>query len=145
MALSDGLSNPNKKSVIVADCTKLLDTQVANMGGVSGLGLKAAYSVVKGIRPTYCKDAIEGLLPQSLNALDPIWSEGIQGGNPAGHLTQNRDRAANALLAITDARIEKSNNTIVKGAYTKLRNSAKKHVEDAIPGLAKIIDDYSKH
>ncbi|MBD2608352.1 hypothetical protein H6G81_28495 [Scytonema hofmannii FACHB-248] len=145
MALSDNLLNPNKKNIIVDDCTKLLDTQVANMGGVSGLGLKAAYSVVKGIRPTYCNDAIEGLLPQSLNALDPIWSEGIQIGDPVGHLTQNRDRAANALLAITDAKIEKSNNTIVRGAYSKLRNSAKKHVEDAIPGLAKIIDNHTKN
>ncbi len=144
MPLSDGLSNPNKKATVVADCTKLLDTQVANMGGISGLGLKAAYSAVKGIRPTYCSDAIEGLLPQSLNALDPIWSEGIQAGNPVGHLTQNCDRAADALLAITDARIEKSNNSIVRGAYSKLRNSAKKHVEDAIPGLAKVIDEYTK-
>jgi hypothetical protein len=145
MALSDDLLNPNKKDILVADCTKLLDTQVANMGGVSGLGLKAAYSVVKGIRPTYCSDAIKGLLPQSLNALDPIWSEGIQAGNPVGHLTENCDRAADALLAITDARIEKSNNTIVRGAYSKLRNSAKKHVEDAIPGLANIIDNHSKN
>ncbi|MCV3217471.1 hypothetical protein OGM63_28855 [Plectonema radiosum NIES-515] len=122
----------------------MLDTQVSGMGGVSGLGLKAAYSAVKGIRPTYCNDAIERLLPESLNALDPIWSEGIQTGNPVGHLTQNRDRAANALLAITDARIEKSSNTIVRGAYSKLRKSAKKHVEDAIPGLAKIIDNFTK-
>ena len=144
MGLSDDLLNPNKKNIIVSDCTKLLDTQVANMGGISGLALKAGYSAVKGIRPTYCSDAIEGLLPESLNALDPIWSEGIQTGDPVGHLTQNRDRTADALLAITDARIEKSNNTIVRGAYSKLRNSAKKHVEEAIPGLAKIIDNHSK-
>ncbi|WP_375340536.1 DUF6918 family protein [Plectonema radiosum] len=144
MALRDGLSNANKKDAIISECTKLLDTQVSGMGGVSGLGLKAAYSAVKGIRPTYCNDAIERLLPESLNALDPIWSEGIQTGNPVGHLTQNRDRAANALLAITDARIEKSSNTIVRGAYSKLRKSAKKHVEDAIPGLAKIIDNFTK-
>jgi hypothetical protein len=145
MALSDDLLNPNKKNVIVADCTKLLDTQVATMGGVSGLALKAGYSAVKGIRPTYCSDAIEWLLPESLNALDPIWSEGIQTGDPVGHLTQNRDRAADGILAITDARIQKSNNTIVRGAYSKLRNSAKKHVEDAIPGLAKIIDNHTKN
>ncbi|ARV62331.1 hypothetical protein BZZ01_30195 [Nostocales cyanobacterium HT-58-2] len=144
MGLCDGLSNPNKKSMVVADCTKLLDTQVASMGGVSGLALKAGYAAVKGIAPNYCAQAIEGLLPESFSALDPIWSEGTQTGNAAEHLIQNSSRTADALLSVTDVRIEKSKNTTVKGVYSKLRNSAKKHVEDAVPGLAKIIDNYTK-
>lgn len=144
MGLSNGLSDPNKRNMVVADCTKLLDTQVGSMGGVSGLALKAGYAAVKGIAPSYCAEAIERLLPESFTALDPIWSEGVQTGNPVEHLTQNRDRTADALLGITDARIEKSKNTTVKGVYSKLRNSAKKHVEDAVPGLAKIIDNYTK-
>jgi hypothetical protein len=60
------------------------------------------------------------------------------------YLTQNRSRAADALLGITDARIERSKNGIVRGAYNKLRNSAKNDVEEAIPGLAKIIDNHIK-
>ncbi|GAA6623122.1 DUF6918 family protein [Scytonema sp. NUACC26] len=145
MGLSDGLDNPNKKDRVVADCTKLLDEQVASMGGVSGLALKAGYAAVKGIAPTYCTTAIERLLPQSFTALDPIWNEGVQTGDPVAHLVQNRSRTADALLSVTDERISKSNNTTVKGVYTKLRNSAKKHVEEAVPGLAKVIDNYTKN
>ncbi|KYC41929.1 hypothetical protein WA1_18095 [Scytonema hofmannii PCC 7110] len=145
MGLSDGLSNPNKKDMVVADCTKLLDEQVASMGGLSGLALKAGYAAVKGIAPSYCTEAIERLLPQSFTALDPIWNEGVQTGDPVGHLVQNRSRTAEALLSVTDGRIEKSDNTTVRGVYSKLRNSAKKHVEEAVPGLAKVIDNYTKN
>jgi hypothetical protein len=144
MGLSDGLSNPNKKDMVVADCTKLLDTQVASMGGVSGLALKAGYAAVKGMAPNYCSQAIAGLLPESFVALDPIWSEGKQTGNAVEHLTQNRSRTADAILSVTDTRIEKSKNTTLRGIYSKLRNSAKKHVEEAVPGLALIIDNYTK-
>ncbi|GAB1541302.1 hypothetical protein NUACC21_39730 [Scytonema sp. NUACC21] len=145
MKLTDGLVNPDKKNILVADCTKLLDEQVGSMKGVSGLAIKAGYAAIKGIAPDYCSGAIERLLPESFTALDPIWNEGVQTGNPVEHLTQNRDRTADALLGITDAKIERSKNTTVRGVYNKLRSSAKKHVEDAVPNLAKIIDNYTKN
>lgn len=144
MGLSNGLNDPNKKASVVADCVKLIDDQVATKGGLSGLGLKAAYATVNGVKPNYIARAVEGLLPEVLSVIDPIWSEGTQKGDPVGYLSQNQSRTADAILSITDAKIEKSNNGIVRGAYNKLRSSAKKDVEEAIPGLAKIIDNYAK-
>ncbi len=122
----------------------MIDEQVAAKGGIGGLGLKAAYGAVNGLRPDYIAGAVEGLLPEVLIAFDPIWSEGLQTGDPVGHLSQNRSRSADALLSITDARIEKSQKAIVKGSYNKFRNSVKSDVEEAIPGLAKIIDNYAQ-
>lgn len=144
MGLSEGLNDPNKTASVVAECVKLMDEQVAAKGGIGGFGLKAAYGTVKGVRPGYIDGAIERLLPEVFAALDPMWSEGLQTGDPVGHLSQNRSRTADALLGITDARIEKTSNGIVRGAYNQLRKSAKSDVEEAIPGLAKIIDNYAK-
>jgi hypothetical protein len=144
MALSDGLNDANKKSKVVASCTELLDNQVASMGGVSGLAIKAGYTTVKGLAPGYCATAIERLLPSFFVALDPIWDEGLQTGNAPGYMSQNTSKAANAILGITDTRIEKSTNKTLKGIYSKLRGSAQKHVENAVPELAKVIDDYTK-
>ena len=138
------LNDSNKRDSVVADCVKLIDEQVAAKGGMSGLGLKAAYGAVKGVKPGYIAGAVYGLLPEVLAALDPMWSEGSQTGSPVEYLTQNRSRAADALLGITDARIERSKNGIVRGAYNKLRNSAKNDVEEAIPGLAQILDNHTK-
>ncbi len=144
MGLDDGLNDPNKKGMVVADCIKLIDELVASTQGISGFGLKAGYAAVKGIKPGYCAGAIERLLPESFAALDPIWSEGIQTGNPVGYLIENRSRTADALLSVTDAKMEKKQGGLVRGTYEKLRNSAKAHVEKVIPGLARTIDNYTK-
>jgi hypothetical protein len=145
MGLSDGINDSNKKENLVADCVKLIDEQVAAKGGLSGLGFKAAYAAVNGVKPGYIAGAIERLLPEVLGALDPMWNEGVATGDAVGFITNNRSRTADALLGITDARIETSNNGVVRGAYNKLRNSAKNDVEEAVPGLAKIIDKYAKN
>jgi len=144
MGLGDGLNDPNKRGMVVADCIKLIDELVASAGGISGLGLKAGYAAVKGIKPGYCAGAVERLLPDSFAALDPIWSEGIQTGNPVEYLIQNRSHTADTLLGVTDARISKNQSGLLRGTYEKLRNSAKGHVEKVIPDLAKIIDNYTK-
>jgi hypothetical protein len=139
MALSDKVNDKTVRSKIVTDCTKLMDEQVSAKGGLSGLALKAAYGAVKGIGPSYIPGAIERLLPDAFAALDPMWSEGVQAGDPVGHLSQNRERTAEALLGVTDARIQHSNNGIIRSSYSKLRKSVKTDIESAIPGLAQII------
>lgn len=144
MGLTEGLNDPNKRASLVADCVTLIDEQVAAKGGMGGLAWKAAYGTVKGVNPGYIAGAIDRILPEILAAVEPMWNEGVQTGDPVGYLSQNSSRAADAVLSVTDARIEKSNNGVVRGAYNKLRNSAKGEVETAIPALAKILDKYTK-
>jgi hypothetical protein len=143
MGLSDKISNQATQESLVADCTKLLDEQVAAKNGISGLALKAAYGVVKGIEPNYISGALQRLLPEALAALDPMWEEGVQSGDPVQHLSQNRSRTADMLLSITDTKIEKARNGVVRASYNKLRKSVKSDVEDAVPGLAKILSAYA--
>lgn len=143
MGLSNIIDDPSKKEKVVNDSLKLIDESVAAASGISGMALKAAYGVVKGIAPTYIAGAVERLLPEALPALDPMWNEGVQKGDPVGYLTQNKSSAADAMLSVTDSKIERSSNSVVKGAYGKLRNSAKSYVETAMPGLAKIIGNYA--
>lgn len=138
MGLSDKIAQDAKEN-LVADCAKLMDEQVAAKSGLSGLALKAAYGVVKGVEPSYITGAIDRLLPDALAALDPMWDEGIQSGDPVEHLIQHRSRTADMLLSITDAKIEKSKNGAVRASYNKLRKSVKGDVEEAVPGLAKIL------
>ena len=138
MGLSDKIPQ-DVQANLVADCAKLMDEQVASKNGLSGLALKAAYGVVKGVEPSYISGAIQRLLPDALDALDPMWDEGVQSGDPVQHLIQNRSRTADMLLSITDSKIEKSKNGAVRASYNKLRKSVKGDVEEAIPGLAKIL------
>lgn len=144
MRLSDTLKDQTTQSNIAADCVKLMDEQVAEKKGISGLALKAAYGVVKGIGPTYIPGAVEWLLPEAFAALDPMWEEGKKTGDPVQHLSQNRSQTAEIILSITDAKIERSKNKVVRASYNKLRKSVKGDVEEAVPGLAKIIDTHTR-
>ena len=141
MRFSDIVKDKSVKAGIVADCTKLIDEQVTAKGGLSGLALKTAYRVVKGIGPQYIPGAVGRLLPEVFDALDPMWNEGLQAGDPVEHLIQNRSRTADMLLSVTDNRIKRSDG-VIRSSYNKLRKSVKGDVEDAIPGFAKIIGNH---
>ncbi|MBE9206715.1 hypothetical protein IQ244_09355 [Nostoc sp. LEGE 06077] len=143
MGLSDKLLNSDKRAMVVDDCCKLLETQLTSKSGISGLGLKAAYSALKGVKPGYIAYAVEQLLPDCFTALDPMWNEGVQNGDPVAHLATNKSRTADALLSITDARAKKVSRPIVRGTYEKLRGSVKPYIEEAIPDFAKVINKYA--
>jgi hypothetical protein len=144
MGLSDGLLNPTKKAMVIDDCCNMIEGQLASKSGMSGIALKTAFAALKGVKPGYIPYVVEQILPQCFTALDPIWSEGVEKGNPIEHLNANSSRTADALLGVTDARAKNAKRQIVRGTYEKFRGSAKKHVEEAVPDLAKVIDNYTK-
>ena len=47
------------------------------------------------------------------------------------------------VVAVTDGRAQRSDHGSVKGAYSRLRGSARKNVEAAVPGLGVIIERYT--
>jgi len=51
---------------------------------------------------------------------------------------------AEALLSITDERAKRATNNTAKAAYEKLRPTGKKHVEEAVPRLARMIEQHTK-
>lgn len=143
MKLSETLQDEHSASSIAAECTLLMDRQVSAKSGISGLALKAAYGVVKGLSADYIPGAIQRLLPEAVSALDPMWDEGIQAGDPVAHLTQNSDRAADNILSVTDAKIQRSSNGLICSSYNKLRKSVKSDIAAAVPGLAQILDKHA--
>ncbi|HEY9760955.1 MAG TPA: hypothetical protein V6D07_00445 [Trichocoleus sp.] len=142
MGLTDKVQDQAIRDGITADLTKLMDEQVSAKSGLSGLALKTAYKVVKGIGPTYIPGAIGRILPDALAAIDPLWAEGVQKGNPVEYLSQNKSRTADLLLSTTDARIERTDNGVIRSSYNQLRKSVKADVEAAVPDLAKILDTH---
>jgi len=143
MALSDILLNENNRDNFVDDCVQLIEKQVAAAPGLGGLALKAAYSTVKGIRADYCAQVVDQILPEISIALDPMWTEAVNNGNPVEYFAERKAEVADQLLQISDKKADNSTRAIVKGAYGKLRPSAKTYVENGIPDLAKIINKHT--
>lgn len=142
--LTEALTDPAKKSLVVDDCCALIDAEVGDKGGLSGLGIKAGYKVVKGVKPGFVRSVVNELLPEFAAALDPLYQEAKSTNQPvAAHFIKHQGRAADALLAITDAKARHSKSNAVKGAYEGLRGVAKKNVEQAIPRLGKLVEKHA--
>jgi hypothetical protein len=142
--LPEALSSADKKETVVDDCLQLIDAEVADKGGISGLALKAGYSAVKGIKPGFIRNVVNDLLPEFAQALDPFYQEAVEKKKkPSEHFVQNGPRVADALLSITDARAKNAKSGVVRSTYDKLRGSAKKNVEQALPRLGKLVEKHT--
>ena len=142
--LTEVLTDEAKKVNVVEDCCELIDAEVKDKGGISGLAIKAGYGAVKGIKPGFIKQAVADMLPEFAKALDATYQDAKAQNKPvADYFVQNTAKVADALLAITDARASRSKSGVVKGTYEKLRGSAKKNVEAAVPRLGKMVEKYA--
>ena len=142
--LTEALTEDSKKSAVVDDCMGLIDAEVADKGGLAGLAIKAGYKAVQGVKPGFVRQVVSDLLPEFARVLDPLYQEAkTQGRGVRDHFSANAARVADALLSITDEKAKRAKSAMVKGTYDKLRGSAKKNVEAAVPRLGAMIDKHA--
>jgi hypothetical protein len=142
--LMDALTGDAKKGAVIEDCMSLIDAEVADKGGLTGLAIKAGYKTVQGVKPGFVRQVVSDLLPDFATALEPLYQEAREKGQGVReHFTSHSARVADALLTITDDKAKRSKSGMVKGTYEKLRGSAKKNVEAAVPRLAAMIEKHA--
>ena len=143
-SLREQVSSAEKRGAVVDDACRVLDEEVADKGGLSGMAIKGAYKVVQGVKPGFVRHVVNDLLDDFLDAVDPVYQEAAQKKLPAGsYLVENSSRVADAMLAVTDGRAQKAQRAVIKSAYEKLRPMAKKQVEAAAPRLARMLERHA--
>jgi hypothetical protein len=143
--LRELLGTGDKRPALIDDSLRVLEAEVDDKSGLSGIAIKTAFKLVKGISPGFLRQVVDHLLDDFLNALDPLYQEAVaKNVSPRAHLQSNPGRVADALLAITDGRARNSRNQLVKGTYEKLRGQAKKHVEAAVPRLGDLFERHAR-
>lgn len=144
MKLTDVLNDEAKRASIIEDVVRLVDGEVAKQRGLSGVAVKAGYKLVQGVKPGFVRKVVQALLPEFAEALDPIREQALsQWQSVSSYFQSHAPEIAEALLAVTDGKAQRSDHGSVKGAYTKLRGSARKNVEGAVPGLGSIIEQHT--
>lgn len=144
-ALSESLLDDAKRPAFIADAQKVLDAEVSDKGGASGLAVKGGYAAIKKVSPTIVGDALDSFAPKFVSQLEPYWAEFRAGGagSFADLLVSKQDEVAEALLSVTDARAEASSRPALTKVYNSLRGSAKKHVVEALPRLGDLIQQHA--
>ncbi len=98
---------------------------------------------MKKVGPGIVPGAVEGLLPEFVEKLQPFWVEYAGNGSFADFLVARGEVVADALLGVTDERIAGTSKSGVKKVYDSLRPSAKKHVVEALPRLGDLIQKHA--
>src|SRR5512147_3090763 len=136
--LKDILSRPGTRPQLIRDCEQIIEEEVSSKG-LAGIPIKAAYAVVKAIKPGFIPEVIDGLLDDFADRLDPLYQAAKAKNDPiTAHFNARAGEAAEALLGITDQRAQRSKNQVIRSAYEKMRPMAKKHTEAAIPRVSKM-------
>ena len=142
--LTEILTVPGTRPKVVADCATLVQEEVDSKGGLSGLAIKAAYAVVKAVKPGFIGEAVDHMLDDFVNRLEPFWADAQAKNEPIGALMNGRaGQVADALLTISDERAARSTNGTLKKTYEKLRPTGKKHVEAAVPRIGRLVAKYT--
>ena len=142
--LRELLAAPDKRGRLIDDALRVLDAEVDDKSGLSGIAVKTAYKVVKSVSPGFLRDVVDHLLDDFVDGLDPLYQEALTNNvKPRQHLQANPSRVADALIGITDRRAQRAKNQMVKATYEKLRGQAKKHVEAAVPRLGELFERHA--
>jgi hypothetical protein len=137
--LKEILTRPGIRPQVIADCERLIEEEVSSKG-LAGIPIKAAYAVVKAVKPGFVPEVIDHMLDDFSERLDPIYQAAIAKNEPvSAYFNSHTGDVAEALLSITDQRAQRAKNQALKSAYEKLRSSAKKHVEAAVPRLGRLV------
>ena len=70
-ALNETLLEESRVPAVVADVQTLIDPEVSDKSGASGLALKGGYGAVKKVSPSFVPDGVTALLPAFVGKLEP--------------------------------------------------------------------------
>lgn len=139
------LLDSDRRPLVVDDLEKLVDQEVADKSGLSGGIIKTAYAAVRKVKPGIIGNAINSMLDEFVDALEPYWTaynnEAV--GDFGTFLATRPDEVSNALLAVTDRRAERSNRPAVTSAYSKLRPKGQENVIAALPRLGAVVQKHA--
>ena len=134
------LSDENRPALISA-CETLIEEEVASKSGLTGLAIKTAFKTVRKLRAGMIRELVDVLLDDFVNSLEGVYTDylGEGGGNIVAYVEAKSDGVADALLSITDARAQRSTNSVLVKAYKTLRPQGKKQVIKAMPRIGAML------
>ena len=143
-SLVEVLKDPAVRPLVVADCEKMLDAEIADKRGLSGIAVKGAFKTLKAIKPGMIRHTFNDLLDELAVKVDPFWQDCQEkGATPRTFFATNSTPIANALLEVTDGRIKRSKFKNIIRAYTTMRPKAVQYIGDAMPRFADLVQKHA--
>ena len=141
---NDVLLDTTRRSEFVRDICGIVDAEVSDKKGLSGLAVKAAFKTVKAVKPNMLESVLDVLFEEFVEALTPIYDAYVldSENDLFVYFTGRSGQVADALLSITDRRAQKSKLKGLVKAYEKLRPQGTKYVSESVPRLSRLLQSY---
>ena len=138
-SLAEVLADPAKRKRVVDDGVAMIEAEVADKSGLSGMAIKTAFAMVQKVKPGFVGGTLNHLLDDFAKKVDPFWAEcQAEKADARSFFSRKGPAIAEALLSITDGRARTAHGP-VRSTYDKLRPEAAKHVTAAMPRLADLL------
>ena len=134
----------HRREELIGAAVKVLEAEVSEKSGLSGMAIKTAFKVLKKVQPDILRKAVNALLNDFMNKLGPFYQDALAAGlEPGGQIVQRKVAVAQALLEVADKRVHRARQPAIPKAYEKLRPTAQQHVEAAAPRLAQLLNEHA--
>ena len=146
--LVDTMLKVENRPVLIRDCATMIDQEVSDKGGLSGMAIKAGYATAKAFKAGMINEVLEGMVDDMVKNLEPLWEEFEKGGKATSlevYLGARSGQVADALLKISDDRAAKTHHQTLKKVYERLRPTGKKNVEQAVPRVAGLVSRHMRN
>ena len=145
--VKDRLLDEAVRDEVISDCVKLINSEVASKKGVSGMMIKGGYKAFQKFKPSIVNDAVEALLESFTEVLDGVYEDYLDENSKTpfdAWASRKKPAIANSMLGITDSIIQNSDKPAIKKMYGGMRKIAQKNVEEAVPGISRLVMKYVK-
>jgi hypothetical protein len=145
--LKASLLDSDRRDQVVTDLVDFVDREVAAKSGLSGGFIKTGYAAVKKVKPGIIRHAVDSMLDEFTDALEPYWAAYTAQPAPNGfgaYLAARPQEVSQALLAVTDRRAERSSRGSVTSVYGRLRPKGQDNVIEALPRLGDLVERHAR-
>lgn len=124
----------------LGDTAHVLEAELAQQG----MAIRTGFNVVRRAKPDLVNRALRALLPEFVAALEPFYAQAQATPSTSfrDHMVREQHAIADALLRISDRRVETVSNRAVRGGYARLRRHARDGMISAMPRMADVVADY---
>lgn len=143
-AMKNTLLGPQRPAVVAA-LSDLAVSTIDSTGGITGMALKGLLKAAQSARDDVVPTAIDAVLPDLANALEPYWdtySAGVAASSFGAYLTENREAVAGELARIADGFVEDRELGGLTKLYTSARNKGISVLEQHLGALGDVLEGF---
>lgn len=142
VTFSQVMEDPARRERIIRDCVSMVEQEVGDKRGLTGMALKAGFAAFQRLQPGILRAAVDRLLPDLARAVEPHWQAACAEASAERAFCDRAPSVASDLLGVTDRLVGRAKSATVAQLYRSLRPSAADHVAAAVPRLAKLLRDH---